>query len=396
MVAWLIVLGCLGLYATVIGGGSVWMAMRRRLPSVERPAVSVLVPLRGFEAGLEGNIDSYLKLCWQGELQILFGASDPDDAGLDIAARIISHYPEVDVELVRSAEPLGRNPRLNVLEAMRARAKYGVVIVADSNTRADEGFLDAMLAPFDEHEVGMVVAAMAGTGENSLLAGLENLQLCTIGAAAIFAQAVLGWPPLLSKSFAIRTSVLDPIGGFPAFRNVLAEDQELARAVRRAGHRIALATRAVRVFNADRSLTQFTDRHGRWAKIRFQAAPWLYPLELAAAVTPLAVLLAILGASGWLPLVAYAGRISIDGLAAWSLRGQLPSPLHLLLVPLKSFVTLGLWFVPFASNEVTWRGARLRVVRHTRLLSDEAWERRRAIEGAQPREPNGGHEAGAA
>src|SRR5207245_6626722 len=101
-------------------------------------AVSLLKPLHGAEAGLEGNLrgfyeQDYLRhVSAQGDsalvngadglpvsrVEVLFCARNEADAGLAIAQRVAAEYPEVTTRFCTSGEPWAANAKVCSVVAM--------------------------------------------------------------------------------------------------------------------------------------------------------------------------------------------------------------------------------------------------------------------------------------
>ena len=115
---------------------------------------------------------------------------------------------------------------------------------------------------------GLVTSVIAGTGERTLGAALENLQLATVVAPAVVLSNVTRRPFTIGKSMAIWRRDLAKIGGFSAFSDVLAEDHVLGDAVLALGLAIRTSLAPIENRNVACSTRRTLERHARWAKIR--------------------------------------------------------------------------------------------------------------------------------
>jgi ceramide glucosyltransferase len=125
--------------------------------------------------------------------------------------------------------------------------------------------------------------------------------------------------------------------------------------------------------NQDRRVRDFFARYARWSVLQrklvggpaYSAQLFLNPVLLA-----LAALSAAPGGNALLAfLTVCAAKIALDGAAARTLRdGGFPLR-QLLLVPAKDLVFGAALLVGFLTDEVEWRGHRLRVLRGTYLAS---------------------------
>ena len=233
--------------------------------------------------------------------------------------------------------------------------------------------------------VGVVSNPVIGLGEETAAAAMENIHLSGfIACVNIAAKAVAGIDAVVGKSMLIRKQALADIGGLQSVRNVLAEDQLIAKKMLEAGWKGRLVAEPVRNVNRKWSLRRLVERHSRWGRIRIRLVPWSYPLELVGNPVAMAVIFALLGADHpfWLILSAALGKTALDGVASYGLRGELPKGAYLLLTPVKDLLLFGVWFVPFFSSRVNWRGHELRITKGTRLVSPQAYSRAKAIHRA--------------
>ncbi len=178
------------------------------------------------------------------------------------------------VRLIVTDPDAATNPKVAQLLALERAASGEVVVVSDSNVRVTPRYLDPLLAELSFPGVGAVSNLVAGTGERTLGAAMENLQLGAIIAPGIAASAfVLGRTITLGKSMAMWREPLQSIGGFARVAHVLSDDHMLGRAFARAGYQVRVSLWPVENRNVDCSLERTIARHTRWAQTRRALAP---------------------------------------------------------------------------------------------------------------------------
>ena len=64
------------------------------------PAVTILKPLHGDEAGLFENLASFCEQDYPGPVQIVFGVENPNDPAIAVVERLRAAYPGTPIELV--------------------------------------------------------------------------------------------------------------------------------------------------------------------------------------------------------------------------------------------------------------------------------------------------------
>jgi ceramide glucosyltransferase len=274
--------------------------------------------------------------------------------------------------VIQGAE-LGMNPKVSQLAALAAEARHGILVISDSNVRVGPGYLAEIAARLEDPGVGMVTHLIAGVGERSEGALLENLHLAGGVATGIAAaKAIAGRDVVMGKSMALRRDDLEALGGFAPVKDLLAEDYVLGQMVPAAlGKRVELASCPVENVVEERTVGQFTHRARRWAVLqRTLVGPWLYAAQVVRNPVLLATLALAAAPAPWTAAawLAVAGaRALLDGAAGAALRPGGFRPGQLVLVPVKDLLLGAAWIEGFFRRTVEWRGTRLRVLAGTRL-----------------------------
>jgi ceramide glucosyltransferase len=215
-----------------------------------------------------------------------------------------------------------------------------------------------------------VTSTIRGVGARSIGALLENQHLNTFVAGSVFmAEHLADMPIAIGKSMLFSRGTLERIGGFAAFREFLAEDYLIGEAVAALGLRVTTLTAAVENVNRDWTLARFCNRHARWARIRKAVNPLAYCAELLTNPVAVAAVYALVRLdSAGLGLLAgtAALKTALDAGTAAVVGHDLPRH-RFLLVPLKDLLVGVIWYLPWLSSRVVWRGNEFRIRRQTRL-----------------------------
>lgn len=351
-------------------------ALRRQLsggaPVPRAPqGISVLKPLRGVDDDLAANLASFADQDWP-DFEVLLGLHDEADPAAPVAREAESRWPG-RFRVVHQGRGLGMNPKVSQLASLLAVARHPVVVVSDSNVRVEPGYLAEVAARLEDPGVGLVTHLIAGVGERSGGALLENLHLAGGVATGIaVAKAVAGRDVVMGKSMALRRVDLEAMGGLEPVKDILAEDFVIGQMVPRLlGKRVELASRPVQNVVQERTVAEFFHRARRWAVLQHAlVGPWLYGAQVVRNPLLFATLALVVAPAAWTVAawIAVAGlRAILDGAAGSALRPGGFRPAQLLRVPVKDLL-LGLaWTEGFFRRTVDWRGTRLRVGPGTRL-----------------------------
>ena len=284
-------------------------ARRRRAPMPERaPRISILKPLAGNDDELEANLASFGALDYP-DYEILFGVGSATDAALPAARRFLAAHPG-RARIVFTDPDNAVNPKVAQLIDLDRRATGEIVVVSDSNVRVERGYLWSLLRELEQPGVGLVTSVFVGSGEQSMGAALENLQLCAVTAPGIVAtNLVTPWPVTIGKSMAMRRRDLVRLGGFARFGGLLAEDQALGFAFMDRGMGVRTSLDVVHNRNTRCSLRRTLERHTRWSKLRRSLHPTAYLFEPLLSPLATATLVALVAHS---PLaIAVAGIVAV-------------------------------------------------------------------------------------
>jgi ceramide glucosyltransferase len=341
----------------------------RRGAGEKRVRVSVLKPLSGVDDELAANLDSFARLAYleEGEVELLFGVARADDPAAGAARTFLRKHAGVRGlygRLIVTDPAAAVNPKVAQLLALEREATGEVIVVSDSNVRVAPDYVCGLLEHLESAD--LVTNVFAGTGERTLGAALENLQLGAVVLPGIALSTVASSAPLtIGKSMAMRREGLAAIGGFASVGHVLAEDHVLGRRFHEAGMRVALSLSVVENRNVACSVRRTVERHSRWAKLRrslvphlFFAEPIMSPLLVATATalvspsrTTLTLVLAVAVLQTVLSLASV--RASRGHALAWKY-----APLEIV----RTYLLFACWLSAALTTRLCWRGNPFRLL----------------------------------
>jgi ceramide glucosyltransferase len=352
----------LALYATMIALFVRAMASRpaKVRPDLDRaPRVTIFKPLAGCDDDLEDNLESFARIDYP-SFEILLGVADSTDPAFAAARRFVGRHPKLDVRVVVTDPDTAMNPKVAQLVGLERVATGEVYVISDSNIRVPPSYLWSIVAEFVDAGVGMVTSVFAGSGERTLGAALENLQICASSMPGVVAMnAVTRRPLTVGKSMAVRRRDLARLGGFLSVGGVLAEDYVLGRRFLDAGFTARTSLDVVENRNVNCSVARTIERHTRWAKMRrslfqtgFAMEPILTPIVVASVGGLVAPSKTTAVAFGVVCLLQTACAL----LAVRLVRGCRLSWWYAPLEVARSYVTLFCWLRAWGGRRIAWRG----------------------------------------
>jgi ceramide glucosyltransferase len=277
---WLLLSGCVSasLYAMLAAVAMPFFAMRRvrtasgaaraslPLPPFANVGVSVLKPLCGAEPRLYENLRTF---CDQrhGRFQLVLGVSSPDDPAIAVVRRLQAAYPTRDIELAVDTRVHGSNLKVSNLINMAERARYDVIVIADSDIAVEPDYLDTVAAPLADPHVGVVTCLYVAQGVGGFWPRVGALFINEWFAPSVRVAHAAGSRRFgFGATLALRRATLERIGGFDALKNCLADDYWLAEHVRALGLSTVLSRVMVATDVIEPTFFALWQRETRWLR----------------------------------------------------------------------------------------------------------------------------------
>lgn len=335
------------------------------------PSVTILKPLHGADPALADNLESVFAQAYAGPVQIVFGAREATDSGMAIARQLAGAHPGADVACIVDASRWGANNKLSNLINMMPAAHGEVIIVADSDTRWAPDTVGQLVAALAVPGTGLASCLIAGQAGAGFWSRLAAMDLSYRYMPAVLLGIALGLArPVLGPTVALRHDTLAAIGGFGAFVDMLADDYEIGRAVRRTGLRTIVAPLFVTHICDDRSFAALWGHELRWSITVFRIDPLGYVGSLLLHGLSLSLIGALI--AGFTPpaigiVVAAIGARALVKARMDRMAGNRAGSLALL--PLRDLLSFALFCATFFVDNVNWRGTKFRVTRDGKLHS---------------------------
>jgi ceramide glucosyltransferase len=335
-------------------------------PTPDLPGISILKPLKGIDPEI---YESFRSHCLQDypEYEIIFGVSDPSDPAIESVRRLQREFPDRRIRMIVSSTILGANVKVSNLAQMIADARYGCLIVNDSDIRVEPDYLQRVTAPLADSRLGMVTCLYRGVASATLGSRLESLGISTDFCASVLAarQVEGGIRFGLGSTLAFRRADLKKIGGFNCFVDYLADDYELGKRIAALGLNIKLSDVVVETYLPAYRLQDFFAHQLRWARgVRDARAGGYFGLIFTFGMLWALVAVAASARSLW----SWTGlafvlslRLTVAFVVGWRVLRSHDALRYAWLIPLRDLIAVAVWIISLGGHTVTWRGERFRL-----------------------------------
>ena len=338
----------------------------RRSPE---PAVTILKPLNEAEPGLETRLAAFCRQDYAAPVQVLCGAQD-QAATADAVRAVERQAPGAPLELVVDQRRHGVNRKVSNLINMLPRARYDTLVLSDSDIVVEPDYLRGVVALLAAPGVGAVTCLYYGVAGSGLWTRLSALAINTqFLPQAIAAIGLKVAKPCCGATIALRRSMLEQIGGFAAFADVLADDYAIGAAVRSTGAEVVAAPFLVGHCCFEASLRQLVLHQLRVTRTIRSIDPIGHAGSILTHPWPLALLAALSGApaAALLAIAVLATRVTLC--RCIERRFGLPRQDYWL-IPVQDVLAFAAYLGSFLRATVHWQGFEYRVARDGTLIED--------------------------
>ncbi len=230
------------------------------------PPVSILKPVRGVDCEAYENFASYCLLDYP-KYELIFAVADSDDPAVPVIEKLQTDFPRCSIRLIKGAERVGANSKVNSLCRLVAEAKYDLVVMSDSDVRVDPDYLRTVVPPFADPQVGAVTAFCRCITGGGVAADLNALGMYLDSAPGALVARMLegrmqfafGWTMATTKRH------LSEIGGWEAIASHHSDDFELGNRIARRGYTVELMRKPVWMVFPKETIAQYFQHELRWS-----------------------------------------------------------------------------------------------------------------------------------
>src|SRR6267143_3032429 len=241
----------------------------RRSPFLEssyHPPVSILKPVRGVDCEAYENFASYCLLDYP-EYELIFAVADSSDPAVPVIEKLQTNFPRCSIRLIKGAERIGANNKVNSLCRLVGEAKYDLVVMSDSDVRVDPDYLETVVRPFADTQVGAVTAFCRCITGGSVAADLGALGMHLDSAPSALVARMLEGKMQFAFGWTMATTKrrLSEIGGWQAMANHHSDDFELGNRIARRGYTVELMRKPVWMVFPKETIEQYFRHELRWS-----------------------------------------------------------------------------------------------------------------------------------
>jgi ceramide glucosyltransferase len=377
--SYLVTLGDVSLVLAVLGGLVALVqcvlvlryAGQDGLPTTTPSPVTVLKPLHGAEPDLAARLAAYCAQDYDGPVQLVFGTRNDAKSPADAVHELKAAFPEQAIDLVVDTRSHGSNRKISNLINMLPSAHYDTLVLSDSDIVIAPDYLRGITAALRHPQVGAVTCLYYGIGTerwsrlSALAINSHFLPNAIMGMALGLAHHCCG------ATIALRRSMLDRIGGFAAFADVLADDYAIGAAVRSLGYEIATAPFLVGHSCFETSLRQFFLHQLRIARTIRSIEPLGYAGTIVNHPWPLALIGLLSGSPLAFATAAAALATRVALCRCVERRFKLPRQ-DFWLVAAQDTMAFAVYLVSFFGMSVHWQGSDYRVTADGNMIERES------------------------
>jgi ceramide glucosyltransferase len=330
--------------------------------NADLPPVTLLKPLCGLEPNLRENLVSFFDQQYP-NFEIIFGMRDSSDPALKVLRSVQEDFPSVPVKVVFSGPPEWPNAKVWSLEKMRGQASHPHLIISDSDVFVAPNYIEEVVTPLLDPGIGLVTCIYRGVPTGGLWSRLEALGMSVEMTAGVLASDLLeGMTFALGPTMAMRSDVLDTIGGFEMLGDYCADDYVLGNLVHRAGWKVELSRHLIDHVVLNRSFRSSILHQIRWMKSSRFSRPAGHVSSVLSFAMPFSLLAAASASFMHRPSLAVTllalgllNRALMALLAGWKAVGDPNALRYFWLFPLRDFMGFCFWVLSFFGNTVLWR-----------------------------------------
>ena len=346
------------------------------------PALSVLKPLSGSAPDLYENIRAHAHQDYP-EFELLFGVTHGGDPAAEPVRRLAREFPRLRIELVECGFPPDGNPKVFTLEKLAERARFDLLLINDSDIRADSGYFQQIVRDLSKSGAGLVTCLYRARPGGAFASLVEALWISAeYQGQVLLGRSLRGMRFALGATMLLKRKELEKMGGFQRIRPFLADDYMLGNLISNSGREVTLSSYAVETLIPADSWKAVWRHLLRWSRTIRVLRPWGHAGLIVTHGTVWSLAALAFGSHAMALTLLALGCLTLRFAAAWLAADCVDSreaKRNLQWLPLADLLAFLVWLSSLFGSRVHWHGEQFRLDSQGRMT--------RLARGEQEREP---------
>lgn len=352
-----------GLALAVRAGATVAAFIQPRLRAraaarTDRPAVSVVIPVKNREPELDRAFASVFSQCYPA-FEVLVTAAEDTSPAIEIARQAAARFPHTASRFILGNKRVTQNPKISNLAPAIAAATNDLVLIKDAIIQLVDGQLDEFVGNLTPC-TGMVCAIPIAVRPQTFWAEVECATMNGHSAPLLMGASILRLNVGFGKVMLFDRRDFVRVDGLATMAPTFGDDHALAKALARIGLRTVFTAGVIRQAMGVRTFNDVWDRQLRWMVIRRDEAPLVFLGEaffgclfttFAGAVGFAALGLSVLPVAVATPVVWLVAETLVVAAKGWGWSCRYP-----LAWVCREFLLIALWARAWFSRKVHWAG----------------------------------------
>ena len=331
----------------------------RPTPQLGRyPAVSIIKALKGVDARLRENLETFCRIDYP-DYELILAVADADDPVIPLVQTFLGRTGRAKVRLVVDPSTIGHNPQISNLNNGYKASTGEIVIFNDSDTRATPDFFHRLIKPLEDGRVGIASGPAVYRDSRGFWSLAKSMTYNTSVPLydALWCKFI---PITVGAAMAMRREVFESIGGFKPIADKLTTDQELGKLVARHGYRVKFIPYPIAMDEEPLPFLQHTRQIARWLTAIRSVTPFDYQFLLLTNSTFLSFVFWLFAPRDWRHITVLAVTVVFRTLTPLCLNKKLIQDpriaRHAWMVLPVDFVLPVLWLIGQWRRRIRWRG----------------------------------------
>ena len=230
--------------------------------------------MRGLDPDAYENFASFCRQDYP-EYEIVFCVGDRSDPVLPIIEKVIADFPERSIRVLFGSGREATNDKVAKLARLAKEARYEMLVINDSDVRAEPEYLRTVVAPLADPKVGAVTCFYVPTDEKTLVQKLQTIGMYSdFYPGIVVAWQLDGVKFALGPTIATSRARLAGFGGYEMIENRPADDLLVGRLIAEQGYEVKLIPYSVLTVADFQSLRDLFLKRLRWIVVMRHMRPW--------------------------------------------------------------------------------------------------------------------------